>query len=219
MAATPKARLATRDRELAFPIPRQATPARHQRQAHFAFPPPVGVTPTNGIHGLAGRLEPDPLRDTFRQKPTVKTRKLSASDATSSLELVASWVERAPLPALPDSVWTFLGRAWFFIAGTSLGVIFAFAVIAATAQKSPIASKHHARVVANDASARALIIEKATMTTERTYGEMASNDDIAIEAAPSPIPTIRPRTAAIIRKPATTTRRASGNGDILNAGL
>ncbi len=41
------------------------------------------------------------------------------------------------LPALPDAAWTFLARAWFFIAGTTMGVLFALMLVAVFGRPVP----------------------------------------------------------------------------------
>lgn len=122
--------------------------------------------------------------------PTVRTRMPAPGPAFA-------------LPELPESAWTILGRAWFFLAGTTMGVLFAAALIAIYAR--PIAPPAPVPGSSSSTSARVLVIEKPAAVAERDLGQ---------EAAPPP-PVKRVAVAA--RKPST--RRHGSAADILSAGL
>jgi hypothetical protein len=51
----------------------------------------------------------------------------------------------------PDTVWTLLGRAWFFIAGATAGILLAFALIAIVGTKRP--SPRDGRIITSQANA------------------------------------------------------------------
>jgi hypothetical protein len=120
-------------------------------------------------------------------------------------------------PALPETFWTFLARAWFFLAGVTVGVLFAAALIAIAAQASPpraTAGANGARAAAPQAaqapmstsvSARKLVVVRPPIAADRASGEARTGR------------AVRRRTAAAPHKPAPA--RRNGGGSILDAAL
>lgn len=208
MAATPKARLAA-ESPLAFPVP-PASPHTERLMPAFAFPPP------NDAFGPTRAQEMHPTRRTTARVP----RRTSGS-LTDGLAGLASIVENAPMPILPESAWTVIGRAWFFIAGTTAGILLAFALIAMSGPKQTPARVTHAVVA--QGTARVLVVQRAPTVTERGIGALAQNDLDEVApvaapiAAPAPAPVAR-RTASIVRRPAAASRAPAGK-DLLTAGL
>ena len=208
MAATPKARLA-KESPLAFPVP-PPSPNTERLMPVFAFPPP------NDPHGPTRAQEMRPTRRTTARVPRRKTGSLS-----DGLAGIASFVENAPMPMLPESAWTVIGRAWFFIAGTTMGILLAFALIAMNGPKrSPMREAH---AVVAQGTARVLVVQRAPTAAERGIGALAENDldevipTPAPAAVPAPSPVVR-RTASIVRRPAAASRAPAGK-DLLSAGL
>jgi hypothetical protein len=166
-----------------------------------------------------------PMRDTHtrRRGTTVRVRK----GGESVLGLLARWIEKAPLPSLSNGAWTFIARAWFFVAGATVGILLAFALIAGSGQKKLHARQPHS--VVTQGTARILVIQRPTMASERGVGELAEND--LDEIAPpststSPSTSLSParRSLAVGRRAAAPTapRTPSTNAgakDLLSAGL
>ena len=201
MAATPKARREA-DSPLAFPVP--APPPNTERMMPvFAFPPP------NDPHGPT---RAQAMRPTRRTTVRVPKRDGSLSDSLAGL---ASFIENAPLPSLPESAWTFIGRAWFFVAGTTAGILLALALIAMTGPKPTPA--RGARTATASGTARVLVVQRAPTAADRGIGALAENDLDDVVPTPAPAPPVR-RTAAVVRRPAVNAR-ATASKDILNAGL
>lgn len=207
MAATPKARLATvaapaaePSLHLAFPVPPPPNTAR--LLPAFAFPPP------NDPHGPTRAQDVRPTRRT-----TVRVRR--PGSLSDSLAGLASLVENAPLPSLPDSAWTVIGRAWFFIAGSTMGILLALALIAVTGAKP--APQREARAGAAEGTARVLVVQRAQTATERGVGALAENDLDEVAPVPAPPSPVR-RTATVVRRHASAHRSTHGK-DLLNAGL
>lgn len=201
MAATPKARREA-DSPLAFPVP-PPPPNTARMLPAFAFPP------TNDPNGPT-RAQELVVRPTRRTTVRVPGRSGSLSDSLAGL---ASFVESVPLPSLPESAWTFIGRAWFFIAGTTAGILLALLLIAVTGPKATPA--RGARTATASGTARVLVVQRATTAPERGIGALAENDLDDVTPAPPP-PPVR-RTAAVVRRPASP--RTAANKDILSAGL
>src|SRR5688500_6437216 len=146
-AATTKARREA-DSPLAFPVPPPPRDTARMMPV-FAFPPqndPNGPT-------RAQELQPRPTRRTTVRVPR---RNGSLSDSLAGL---ASFIENAPLPSLPESVWTFIGRAWFFIAGATAGIVLALVLIAITGPR--VAHPRGARTATASGTARALVVQRA----------------------------------------------------------
>lgn len=211
MAATPKARLATASASpsrpkldesglLAFPVPPPPPTAR--MLPAFAFPP------ANDPQGPTRAQEVRPTRRT-----TVRVPRQGSGPLSNALAELATFVENAPLPALPEQAWAFIGRAWFFVAGTTMGVLLALALVAIMGPKH--APPREARTATAEGTARVLVIQRASTAAERGMGALAEND---IEDIAPPPPPVR-RTAVVVRRPAAGHRSASGGKDILNAGL
>lgn len=199
MAETPKARNASSG-PLAFPVP--APPDTARMMPVFAFPP------SNGQHG--------PTRRT-----TVRVPRRSGS-LSDSLAGLASFVENAPMPTLPESVWSALGRAWFFIAGATMGILLALALIAVS---GPSAAKRtpsrEGRVGTAQGTARVLVVQRVPTAMERGIGPLAENDLDEVTPVSAP-PLVARRTAVVARHPLGATaphRPATGGKDLLNAGL
>lgn len=84
------------------------------------------------------------MENTFAATPKAR---LAASVGLVTAELPAMMRMAPPapasaspfdaLPALPDAAWTFLARAWFFIAGTTMGVLFALMLVAVFGRPVP----------------------------------------------------------------------------------
>lgn len=201
MAATPKARLRT-ESPLAFPVP-PPPPNTERQMPVFAFPP------ANDPHGATRAQEMRPTRRTTARVPRRKTGSLS-----DGLAGLASFVENAPMPVLPESAWTIIGRAWFFIAGTTMGILLAFALIAMSGPKKTPAREAHSVVA--QGTARVLVVQRAPTAPERGIGALAENDLDEGVPTPAPPPIVR-RTAAVVRRP--TASRAPAGKDLLSAGL
>lgn len=221
LAATPKARLATLSTPapalapllepepdaLAFPVPPPANTAR--MMPTFAFPP---------LHDATnGPTRAEPVRPT--RQTTVRVRvPRGQSPVADALATLAAWIESAPLPALPDDAWTFIGRAWFFIAGTTMGVVLALALIAASGRKAAAPREAHGAVA--EGAARVLVVQRAASAPERDLGELAANDVEEVTPPPhAPVVARRPVYAA--RRPVSASRSSQSHvtKDILNAGL
>lgn len=212
MAATPKARLAL-ESPLAFPVP-PPPPNTERLMPVFAFPP---------ANDAFGPTRPQELNATRRTTARVPRRKTgSLSDGLAGL---ASFVENAPMPVLPESAWTIIGRAWFFIAGTTMGILLAFALIAMSGPKSTPSREAHSVVA--QGTARVLVVQRAPTAAERAIGALAENDLDDLAPAPAPIPAAAPSpavvrrtaTASISRRSSAAGNRAPAGKDILNAGL
>lgn len=214
MAATPKARLAVGSAPssadlipddsgvLAFPVP-PPPPNTARMMPAFAFPPasdPHGPTRAQPMH---------PTRRTTVRVP----RPGGQGPLSDALAALASLVENAPLPALPDQVWTAIGRAWFFIAGTTAGILLALALIALAGPRH--APRREARAAAAPGTSRVLVVERAPTVGERGMGPLAENDIEEIAPAPAPPPPVR---RTFVRRPVAAHRAPAGK-DILNAGL
>jgi hypothetical protein len=209
MAATPKARLAA-ESPLAFPVP-EAPPNTMRLMPAFAFPP------ANDPNAPTRAQEMRPTRRTTARVPGRRTGSLS-----DGLAGLASLVENAPLPVLSESAWTIIGRAWFFIAGTTIGIMLALALIAIGGPKHDGAMPaREGRVVTAQGTARVLVVQRAPTAAERGIGALAENDldEVAPTSAstPAPSPVVR-RTASVVRRPAAANRAPAGK-DPLNAGL
>lgn len=213
MAATPKARMATASAPsmapavepsglLAFPVP-PPPPNTARLLPAFAFPPP---------NDPCGPTRAQEIRPARRATVRVPRRGGFVSD---SLAALASLVEGAPLPMLPDTVWTAIGRAWFFIAGTTGGILLALALIAVGGSKhSPPRDGH---VVTASGTARVLVVQRAPAAAERGIGQLAENDldEVGQVAAP---PAVR-RTPVVVVRRSSAARRAPAGKDLLSAGL
>jgi hypothetical protein len=211
MAATPKAARARMAAEspLAFPVPPPPSNTARMMPA-FAFPP------ANDPSGPTRAREMGPTRRT-----TARVPRPSSGSLSDGLAGLASLVENVPLPVLPESAWTIIGRAWFFIAGTTMGIMLALALIALSGPKHGGAmAAREGRVVTAQGTARVLVIQHAPTAAERGIGALAENDldEVAPASASTPAaPPVVRRTAAVARRPAAG-NRAPGK-DILSAGL
>lgn len=204
MAATPKARLAA-ESPLAFPVPPPPPPPDTARMLPaFAFPPP---------NDAFGPTRPQPMWPTRRTTVRVPRRR-GGGLVADSLAALGDFIESAPMPMLPESVWTAIGRAWFFIAGTTAGILLALALIAIGGSKNSPAREGH--VVTASGTARVLVVQRAPTAPDRGIGQLAEND-IEEVAQAAPAPAIR-RSPAVIRRPSTA-RRAPAGKDLLTAGL
>lgn len=207
MAATPKARLATGSAPssedlvtdnsglLPFPVP-PPPPNTARMMPAFAFPP------ANDPQGATRAQPMPPMRPTRRTTVRVP-RRGGEGPLGDALAGLASFVENAPLPALPEEVWTAIGRAWFFMAGTTAGILLALALIAISGPKHAL--QREARTSAAQGTARVLVVERAPTAADRGIGQLAEND------------TVRPAPIVARRSPGAS-RRAPGK-DILSAGL
>jgi hypothetical protein len=164
-------------------------------------PPPMPIMVHPGLSALSSR----------RRGTTIKVRR----GPTGSLATLAAWIESVPMPSIPDSAWTFIGRAWFFVAGTTMGILVALALIASSPTKAKVARQRNA--VATQANARILVIQRPPMAAERTIGELAQNDVDEVAPAPPPLPAPVRRPITVARRPAAAP--ANGGGNILTAGL
>jgi hypothetical protein len=202
MGATPKARLAA-ESSLPFPVP--PPPDTERMMPVFAFPPP------NDPKGPTRAQEMPPTRRTTARVPG---RRGSLSDSLAGL---ASFVENAPLPALPESVWRIIGRAWFFVAGATIGILLALVLIAVTGPKH--APPREGRIVTAEGTARVLVVQRAETAVERGLGPLAENDIDEVAPAPASPPAAR-RAAIVARRGAAAPRRpAAGGKDLLDTGL
>lgn len=135
--------------------------------------------------------------------------------SSDSLAALAALVENAPLPMLPEIVWTAIGRAWFFIAGTTAGILLALAVIAISGPKHSPPREGH--LVTASGTARVLVVQRAPIAADRGIGQLAENDlDEVGQAAPPPA--VR-RTPVVVVRRSRAARRASPGKDLLTAGL
>jgi hypothetical protein len=194
MAATPKARLAIAAAPESSPVTARMTPP-------FACPPLHVVA-----EGPSANFRPT-------RRTTVRVPRKSEG-VGSSLASLASIIESAPMPSLPDGVWTIIGRAWFFLAGTTMGIMLALALIAGSGAKRATPRATHAVVSAT--SARVLVIQRPTSASERGIGELAEND--VVEEAPVAAPPVARRPAVVARR-APATNRGPSSKDLLSAGL
>lgn len=215
MAATPKARLATASAPSsrapidAYDAP--ASPAASHPPNTARMLPSFALPPPNDPNGPTRARELPPTRRT-----TVRVRR--PGSFSDSLAGLASLVENAPLLELPDSAWTIIGRAWFFVAGTTMGILLALALIAVTVAKPP--ALREARTATTQGTARVLVVQRAVTAADRSVGALAENDlDEVAPPAPAPAPLVARRTAVVARRSAAAHRPSSGGKDILNAGL
>jgi hypothetical protein len=190
---------------LAFPVPPPPVNTARMMPA-FAFPPMSDPNEATRAQDLrAARL------------PTVRVRPRRSSGPVSDvLANLASFVENVPLPSLPENVWSFIRHAWFFVAGTTMGVLLALALIAITGPRHAN-SMREARTATAAGTARVLVVQRADTANERGVGALAQNDvdDVTPSAPPVPMR----RTVVVARRPATAHRTATHGKDILNAGL
>jgi hypothetical protein len=115
-----------------------------------------------------------------------------------------------------------IAGAWFFIAGTTMGVILALALIAGSGPKRHM--PRAVRAVSSNATAKVLVIQRAPSAAERGIGALAENDlddVIPTPAAVAPAPVARRPMTTIARRPVAPPARNANpvTKDLLNAGL
>lgn len=128
----------------------------------------LAATPRARLAPPAAWVEPLPMIVVTPRAPLpLPTTRRGSSPRTSGLELVA----------LPDEVWHFLSRAWFFVAGITMGVLLAACLVAVFGR--PAHAARQANHVASGGGAAMLVVARPSVVLERALGEVAMTDAVA----------------------------------------